>query len=250
MEKSYAYKNLHTIEIVHKAIYRSPTKEIFDRAIASSTKKLNSAYDSPEIKNLQTLRPCSSPPKRNKQSTKQYNQSNNKKAKTNTEIVINSHMKTKNITERQNLTQIENSDKNNILGKTNLNNLDNKDSLLISKIKEIIKTTHSAPKRSIFKFENNISSAQHNDKIIKSCNFDFEKAFGTQKGTNIYYGSEFRPTKLLNILLKYHRDWKRLESTLLNGTDTTIKELSNEDLLKESEKFLSAALFHYKINFV
>ena len=87
-KKSYTYKNLHTIEIVHKAIYCSPTKEIFDRAIASSTKKLNSAYDSSEIKNLQTLEPYSSPSKKNKQSIKQYNQSNNRKAITNIEIVI------------------------------------------------------------------------------------------------------------------------------------------------------------------
>ena len=103
----------------------------------------------------------------------------------------------------------------------------------MSKIKEIIKTTPSAPKRSILKFKNDTSSAQHNDKILESCDFDFEKAFKTQKGKNIYYGSEFRPTNILSILLKYHRDWKRLESTLLNGTDTTLKYFNTEDLLKD-----------------
>ena len=90
-----------------------------------------------------------------------------------------------------------NSDPKDILGKEFIVLINNPESKLISLIREIIDKDHPAPRRSVFKFENNIKAATHNEKILKSSNYDYEKILNSQKGTNIYYGSEFREESVL-----------------------------------------------------
>lgn len=75
---------------------------------------------------------------------------------------------------------------------------------MVKIINNIIQDINNPPKRSIFKFENNDRAAAHNSKILEACGYDYEKALWKQKGSSIFYGSEFRNTSKLEHLLKYH----------------------------------------------
>ena len=84
-----------------------------------------------------------------------------------------------------------------IFGKKYIVLINNPESKLILPIRELIGQDHPAPKWSVFKLENNIKAATHNEKILKSSNYDYNKILNSQKGTNIYYGSEFREESVL-----------------------------------------------------
>jgi len=107
------------------------------------------------------------------------------------------------------------------------------ESKMVKIINDIIKSNDDPPKRSIFKFENNDKAADHNSKILKACNYDYEKALRKQKDSFIFYGSEFRNTSKLEHLLKYHKNWDRLRLFLTNGTDTSFEPLDDEALKKD-----------------
>ena len=64
----------------------------------------------------------------------------------------------------------------------------------------------------------------------------FKNFFNSQKGTNIYYRSEFRKNSLLKKILQFHSDRTRVTNVLENGTDTSLKEIKD------------AAIFQDKLN--
>ena len=97
-------------------------------------------------------------------------------------------------------------------------------------ISEILKTEGKPPTKSVFKFENTKQASKHNAKILKTFNYDYEMVLEKQKGTNIYYGSEFCYYKNLEKLLKYHNSWDKFKTFLSSGTDTVLSELDNKTL--------------------
>ena len=105
-----------------------------------------------------------------------------------------------------------------------------KRSNLITLISKILEIEELPPTKSAFKFENTIQAANHNKKILKSFNFDYEKLLEKQRNTNISYGSEFRNYKNLEELLKHHTSWNELKTFLTSGTDTVLKEMKSEEL--------------------
>ena len=109
-------------------------------------------------------------------------------------------------------------------------------SKLVESIKELIESEENPPKKSIFKFENTLEASNHNGKILRSCNYDYEKILEKQKDTNIYYGSEFRQVYKLRELLHLHRDWNRLETFLTKGTDTVFKHVDDDIIKKDCEE--------------
>ena len=80
---------------------------------------------------------------------------------------------------------------------------------------------------------NTEEAAHHNGKVLQACSFDYEQILSKQKGTNIHYGSEFRNVEILDNLFKHHKDWNRLKSFLLNGTDTSFSYLSEEKVKED-----------------
>ena len=65
---------------------------------------------------------------------------------------------------------------------------------------------------------------------MKTFNYNCEAVLEKQKGTNIYYGSEFRDYKNLEKLLKYHKSWNKFKTFLSSGTDTLLSELDDKIL--------------------
>ncbi len=103
-------------------------------------------------------------------------------------------------------------------------------SKLIGIIKSIIDSQDLPPKKSVFKFDNTPEAALFNSKILAAYDFDYEKVLSKQKNTTIDYGSEFRHPSVLNKLLKFHKNNKRIESFLSHGTDTSLSPLDEETL--------------------
>ena len=82
----------------------------------------------------------------------------------------------------------------------NKRNFEKGESKLMSIIKKIIETEEPSLKKSLFKFVNTQKAAEFNAKILKACDYDYEKLLLKQEKTMISYGSEFRLlSKLKNV---------------------------------------------------
>ena len=112
----------------------------------------------------------------------------------------------------------------------------NEKSRLVKIISQLLNSEEKPPKKSIFKFENTTDAAEHNSKILAACNFDYEKLLTKQKGTSIYYGSEFRSIINLQKLLKFHTNWNRVKKFLSEGTDTSFIPMNEEELKNDCIK--------------
>ena len=62
-----------------------------------------------------------------------------------------------------------------------------------------------------FAFERSIDATKWNEEILRSYGNSYEKAVEDQPNTTISPGSEFRPTKALESLLKYRNDWEDIK---------------------------------------
>ena len=88
-------------------------------------------------------------------------------------------------------------------------------------------------------FEFNSEAAHKNYLTMKKHDFDMQRLIESQVNTPMYYGSEFRETKLLEPLLVRHPNWSHLKSILENGSDWNLEDLDEEqrkaDLLEALE---------------
>ena len=63
------------------------------------------------------------------------------------------------------------------------------------------------------------AAAEHNSKILERHEFDLPKALmAVASGTQLEYGSEFRPPAELKPILYQHHLWQRTERLLLQGS--------------------------------
>ena len=109
-------------------------------------------------------------------------------------------------------------------------------SKLVKIIRDILSTDEKPPKKSIFKFNNTEEAAIYNSKVLSACDYDYEKVLSKQRGTTIFYGSEFRSISNLRKLLEFHKDWPRIEKFLSEGTDTSFKHISDKSLKNDCVK--------------
>ena len=65
--------------------------------------------------------------------------------------------------------------------------------------------------------------------------FDFQKLIQSQKNSTLSYGSEFGTTHKLDLPFKYHPNWPRIKHILENSTDTTLKDVTDEDRKRDLE---------------
>lgn len=88
-----------------------------------------------------------------------------------------------------------------------------------------------------FKFEISSEAAKHNwSELQKHDNLgDALKAEGNSP---LKYGSEFRPTRLLQYIFKYHPLWNRLKENLDNGVEYPLEEVPNDVRKKDLEEAL------------
>ena len=85
---------------------------------------------------------------------------------------------------------------------------------LIETIKIILKEPCVKPAKSEFKFTLDRESAAKNLCIMKKYKNDLGKAIEAQSKSPLGYGSEFRPTNILEGVFKKHPNWTRIKSIL------------------------------------
>ena len=76
-----------------------------------------------------------------------------------------------------------------------------------------------------FKFNYSPETASHNWAILTSFNLDLGKALESHKNTPLELVSEFKPTSLLDPILKNHPLWHRMKRQLEFGASYNLEDL-------------------------
>ena len=90
-------------------------------------------------------------------------------------------------------------------------------------------------KNTPFQFSMTKNAAEHNSQLLPQYNYNLEDTLtATSIGTQLEYGTEFRPTHDLEPLLKHHPLWKRTKDIINQGCNVAIKpqdiNMEREDL--------------------
>jgi hypothetical protein len=80
----------------------------------------------------------------------------------------------------------------------------------------------------LFIFKRCPLAAAHNAKILELFNFDLNQAILHQHPSQISYGSEFRPSRVLEKLLQGHPFWPRLKLILDEGATFPLEDITDE----------------------
>ena len=98
-------------------------------------------------------------------------------------------------------------------------------------IKAIIAIHNSAmppPNQPLFSFEPTTKAAKHNQSIIQKYG-SVDNAIRAQNKSICSYGSEFRPTVILQYLMRRHPLWKKIKLILDNGTEFPLRPIKETD---------------------
>ena len=90
-----------------------------------------------------------------------------------------------------------------------------------------------------WKFHRTSEAAAHNAKIIKSFNFDMEKATQSTPNTILSYGSEFKPWAALHPLLKAHPQRQALQNTIIHGISYPLIPIDEQSRLIDLEYMIA-----------
>jgi hypothetical protein len=73
--------------------------------------------------------------------------------------------------------------------------------------------------------------AEHNKSILQAHGNNLQNYLLTQKGTHIYFGSEFRDPDVLHSLFCHHPNWPKLKKILEEGSNWPLRPISQHDRL-------------------
>ena len=99
----------------------------------------------------------------------------------------------------------------------------------ISTIEHITKAEVEAPSASQFCFKYIVDAMEHNDKLLKSFNYNFERVVQSNPNTIISYGSELQPIDQLQPLLRHHPMWNDFDACATNEIDYPLTEPLSEE---------------------
>lgn len=84
-----------------------------------------------------------------------------------------------------------------------------------------------------FKFEPTQEAADFNFNLLKQNGFDLDSLLNTEKTSVTSYGSEFKPTEDLELLLKYHPRWNALKQRLEEALNFPLEDLDEDLRIKD-----------------
>ena len=104
-----------------------------------------------------------------------------------------------------------------------------------------INTSYTKPtSKSMFSFENNLSAAKENSRILERFNFDLHKAALKDENSIIQPGTEFRDIETIQPLIDCHKNKESIKNIITKGASYPINLLEyNEETRKED---LNAAI--------
>ena len=110
---------------------------------------------------------------------------------------------------------------------------------LIQIIKSILATNLPQPETPEFVFELTREAALKNFCILLRHKMDLGAAIEHQQQSPIGYGSEFRPTNILEPLLYLHPYWSKVKSLLTHGSSWPLREISETSRQQDVEEALA-----------
>ena len=105
-------------------------------------------------------------------------------------------------------------------------------------IKTIINTPICPPSKSPIKYAFTNVAMLHNSKILKRHNYDIDNLISSYPGSDLSYGSEFRPTSILEPLLHKYHSWEQFQKYCTSGFNAEFNDLSDEQRLKDMQAAL------------
>jgi hypothetical protein len=82
-------------------------------------------------------------------------------------------------------------------------------------------------------------AAIHNKEILQKYGNSINDYLQSQQGTFIAFGSEFRPTWVLEPLLCHHPNWPKLKKILEEGSNWPLSPITKEDRLAKNKELVS-----------
>ncbi|MGH7955272.1 MAG: hypothetical protein ACREOZ_04855 [Gloeomargaritales cyanobacterium] len=110
---------------------------------------------------------------------------------------------------------------------------------LMREVKRILASPLHPVVRPFFRFSMTERASTHNHRILKASNFDLHQAIMAQPNSPVTYGSEFRPWRLLQPLLRSHPLWHRVKSILEKGISMPLKPLIEADRQADIEYMIN-----------
>ena len=105
-------------------------------------------------------------------------------------------------------------------------------------IMKIIKQKQPKMEKSKWIFLRTKKAATSNTKLLKSYNYDVEKATQSDKNTSLSYGSEFRPAIDLQPLLRHHTNWPAIKELIQHGVSYPLEPITEYDRIRDIEYML------------
>lgn len=90
-------------------------------------------------------------------------------------------------------------------------------STFVQKLQKIIQSKCPSMAPIPWKFERSISAAMNNYELINKFNGNLEQLFSTLPHSVTHYGSEFRPSLILEDLLLGHPKWEKFKNVISHG---------------------------------
>ena len=75
---------------------------------------------------------------------------------------------------------------------------------LTTKLKTALSWIPDKPEPPKFKFKMDLKTAEHNTKLLRKAKFDLHKCFRDEAKSQLAFGSEFRPAKVLKDIFEHH----------------------------------------------
>jgi hypothetical protein len=82
-------------------------------------------------------------------------------------------------------------------------------------------------------FNRTKEAAIENTTRIQQFNYNMELATQTPPNTIMCYGTEFKPSDILEPLLKYHQDWEQVKSIIDNGVEYPLNPIEETDRIND-----------------
>jgi hypothetical protein len=76
-------------------------------------------------------------------------------------------------------------------------------------------------------------NAIENTTCIQQFNYNIELATQTPQNTIMCYGTEFKPTHILEPLLKHHQYWTQIKSIINNGVEYPLNPIKKTDRIND-----------------
>ena len=109
----------------------------------------------------------------------------------------------------------------------------------IPTIENLLQVPIATPRHPSIQFNLSQEAAIHNKEILQKHGNSINIYLQSQQGTFIAFGSEFRPTWVLEPLLCHHPNWPKLKKILEKGSNWPLSPITKEDRLAKNKELVS-----------